>query len=149
VAAGVEKGERCVVAVFEEHPESYEARAVGLGIDLAGMVERGDLEIMYLRPLDLSVDDTLQGIRERVERLGAKRVVIDSLSGFEIALAPSFRQDFRESFYRLVQALTAMNVTVFSTMESTESTDSLRFSSFNVSFRSDDIISMRYVELEG
>lgn len=71
VAAGVEKGERCVVAVFEEHPESYEARAVGLGIDLAGMVERGDLEIMYLRPLDLSVDDTLQGIRERVERLGA------------------------------------------------------------------------------
>lgn len=76
-------------------------------------------------------------------------MVIDSLSGFEIALAPSFRPDFRESFYRLVQALTAMNVTMFSTLESTESTDSLRFSSFNVSFRSDDIISMRYVELEG
>ena len=149
IAAGLRQGERGVIAVFEEHPASYVARVRNLGIDLEGMVERGELEIMYLRPLDLSVDETLQGISERVKRLGAKRVVIDSLSGFEIALAPSFRQDFRESFYRLVQALTALNITVFSTIESTESADYLRFSSFNVSFLSDDIIAMRYVELEG
>ena len=149
IAAGVQRGERGVIAVFEEHPASFVARVRNLGIDLHGMVERGDLEIMYLRRLDLSVDETLQGIRERVERLGAKRVVVDSLSGFEIALAPSFRQDFRESYYRLVQALTAMNISVLSTMESTENADYLRFSSFNISFLSDDSIAMRYVELEG
>ena len=149
IAAGLRQGERGVIAVFEEHPASYVARVKNLGIDLAGMVEQGELEIMYLRPLDLSVDETLQGIRERVERLDARRVVVDSLSGFEIALAPSFRQDFRESFYRLIQALTALNITVLSTMESTETADYLRFSSFNVSFLSDDVIAMRYVELEG
>lgn len=149
IAAGVRNGERGVIAVFEEHPATYVARVASLGIDLDGMVQRGDLEIMYLRPLDLSVDETLQGIRERVERLDASRVVVDSLSGFEIALAPGFRQDFRESFYRMVQALTALNVTVLSTMETTENLDYLRFSSFNISFLSDDIIAMRYVELEG
>ena len=52
-----------------------------------------------------------------VQRLGATRVVIDSLSGFEVALAPSYREDFRESLYRLVGALTATGVTVLMTAE--------------------------------
>ena len=41
-----------------------------------------------------------------VRELGASRVVIDSLSGFEVALAQTFRDDFRESLYRMVAALT-------------------------------------------
>ena len=32
--------------------------------------------------------------------------MIDSLTGFELALAPTFREDFRESLYRMVAALT-------------------------------------------
>ena len=88
-----------------------------MGIDLAGMVARGKLAMIYLRPLDLSVDETLVAILDEVERLGATRVVIDSLSGFEVALAPAFREDFRESLYRLVGALTATGVTVVMTAE--------------------------------
>jgi circadian clock protein KaiC len=30
-----------------------------------------------------------------VQKIGAKRLVIDSLAGFEMALAPDFRADFR------------------------------------------------------
>ena len=36
--------------------------------------------------------------------------MIDSLSGFELALAPTFREDFRESLYRMVTAITGMGV---------------------------------------
>ena len=36
------------------------------------------------------------------KRIGAKRLVIDSLVGFEMALAPGFRADFRESLYRMI-----------------------------------------------
>jgi circadian clock protein KaiC len=149
VAAGVERGESAVIAVFEEHPQLYTQRAKSLGFDLEDMIARGKLEIMYLRPLDLSVDETLTGIQQRVERLHAERVVIDSLSGFEVALAPTFRRDFRESFYRLVQALSALGVSVISTIEVVESSDYLRFAPFNISFLADDILTMRYVELEG
>ena len=39
---------------------------------------------------------------DEIRRLGATRVVIDSLSGFELCLAPTFREDFRESLLRLV-----------------------------------------------
>lgn len=149
IAAGVGQGECGIIAVLEEHPETYIARVKELGFDVADMITRGKLDIMYLRPLDLSVDETLRAIEERVHRMGASRVLIDSLSRFEVALAPSFRQDFRESFYRLTQALTALNITVMSTLESYEGTDYLRFSPYNISFLSDDIVAMRYIEMEG
>lgn len=149
IAAGVNAGECAVIAVFEEHPETYIARAQSLGFDVRDMMARGKLGIMYLRPLDLSVDETLREIEDRVKALGATRVVIDSLTGFEIALAPSYRQDFHESFYRLLQSLTEMNITVLSTLEAAEGTDYLRFSPYNISFLSDDIVAMRYIELEG
>ena len=149
VSAGVGNGEHAVIAVFEEHPATYISRAQSLGFDLQAMIDKGMLDIMYIRPLDLSVDETLREIEDRVSRIGATRVVIDSLSGFEIALAPSFRQDFRESFYRLLQSLTELNITVLSTMETSGDSDYLHFSPYNISFLSDDIVAMRYIELDG
>ena len=149
VIDGTRRGEVAIIAVFEEDAEAYVARAKKLGFELDEMIAAGKLEVLYLRPIDLSVDETLHEIGERVRRFGATRVVIDSISGFETALAPTFRQDFRESFYRLVASLTALGVTVFSTVEVTESTDYLRFSPHNISFLTDDIIAMRYVEIEG
>ena len=149
VAAGLEQGEAGVIAVFEEYPEEYLARASARNSDIAKMIKGGKLEIIYLRPLDLSVDEALFSILEAVERLGATRVVIDSLSGFEVALAPTFREDFRESLYRLVGTLTATGVTVFMTAEVSEAFREARFTSENVSFITDEIFVQRYVEIGG
>jgi len=149
VVAGLAQGETAVIAVFEEYPEEYIGRASARNPDIATMVKAGKLEIIYLRPLDLSVDEALFSILEAVDRLGARRVVIDSLSGFEVALAPTFREDFRESLYRLVGTLTATGVTVFMTAEVSEAFREARFTSENVSFITDEIIVQRYVEIEG
>ena len=105
IAQGLHDGESCVVAVFEEYPEAYLARARSPLANLEQMIGADRLAVTYLRPLDLSVDEMLAEIQGAVHRLGATRVVIDSLSGFEVALAPTYRTDFRESLYRLVGAL--------------------------------------------
>ncbi len=149
IAEGVKRGEAGVIAVFEEHPQDYLDRAKSLGFDLEEMIRQGKLKAIYLRPLDLSVDETLQEIQETVERIGAKRVVIDSLSGFELALASTFREDFRESLYRMVGALTGVGVTVLMTVEITESYTSLTFSPHAISFLTDDVVLQRYVEIQG
>src|SRR4029078_6543615 len=78
----------------------------------------------------------------------ARRVVIDSLSGFELALAPTFREDFRESLYRLVAALTGMGVTVMMTAELEDTYTHLRFSPHGTAFLTDAIILQRYLEIE-
>jgi circadian clock protein KaiC len=148
IAEGGKRGEPGVLVVFEEHPKEYLYRAEGLGFSVKRMVEDGTLEALYLRPLDLSPDETLHEIREAVKRVGAKRVVIDSMSGFELALAPTFRADFRESLYRLVGALTGVGITVLTTMEITQGQDELRFTPNVISFLADDLISLRYVEVE-
>ncbi len=148
VAEGLREGESAVIAVFEEHPEIYLARATAMGVELREAVRTDRLRVIYLRPLDLSVDETLQEIREAVEQIGATRVVIDSISGFEMALAPTFREDFRESLYRLIGTLTAIGVTIYSTVEVVEQ-ERLQITGHGVSFLTDVILSQRFVEIEG
>jgi circadian clock protein KaiC len=149
IAAGAAKGERGIIAVFEEHPGDYLARAQAFGPELAGFIERGLVEILYLHPLDLTVDETLAAIRDAVERTGAKRVAIDSLSGFELALAPSYRDDIRESISRTVTALTGLGVTMLLTMDMVQSFTELSLSPHLTEFLADVLLLQRYVEVEG
>jgi circadian clock protein KaiC len=148
LAEGLRSGEAGVAVVFEEYPDAYLARAKALDIDLPTMIARKKLAVIYLRPLDLSVDETLAAMLDAVEHIGARRVVIDSLSGFELALAPTFREDFRESLYRLVGALTATGATVVMTAE-TPGSPAASAMLERVSFITDDIIVQRYVEIAG
>src|SRR6185503_11672476 len=113
------------------------------------LVREKRLEVLYMRPLDLSIDETLLELRDAVKRLGAKRAVIDSLSGLELALAPTFREDFRESLYRMMGALTGLGVTIMATVELPDSYTDLRFSPPGIAFLVDGIIIQRYVELDG
>ena len=149
IAEGLKNGETAVIAVFEEYPENYLARTDVRSPAIGDMIRAGKLDLIYLRPLDLSVDEALAAILEAVQRLEATRVVIDSLSGFEVALAPTFREDFRESLYRLVGTLTATGVTVFMTAEVVEGFADVQFTSEKVSFITDEIIIQRYIEMEG
>ena len=149
LAEGLRNGEAGIAAIFEERPKGYAARANAFGLDLETPQKNGKLEMLYLRPLDLSVDETMQEILDTVERLGAKRLVIDSLVGFEMALAPGFREDFRESLYRMIAALTGAGVTILTTVEIEDSFTSFEFSHYTISFLTDDIIRLRYVEIDG
>jgi circadian clock protein KaiC len=146
---GLRRGESGIAAIFEERPEGYTARAASFGLDLSTPQRTGKLEMIYLRPLDLSVDETMQEILDAVKRTNAKRVVIDSLVGFEMALAPGFREDFRESLYRMIAALTAAGVTILTTVEIEDTFTAMSFSHYTISFLTDDIIRLRYVEIEG
>lgn len=146
---GLRRGEPGIVAIFEEPPQEYADRADRMGMDVKSSLETGNLTLFYLRPLDLSVDEMVRGILDTVKKTGAKRVVIDSLAGFELALAPAFRTDFRESLYRMITALTRTGVTVLSTVELEESYNVLNFSAYSISFLCDDMIRLRYVEIGG
>ncbi len=66
-----------------------------------------------------------------------------------MALAPGFRADFRESLYRMIYALTGVGITILSTLEMVETFTEFRFSSYSISFLTDDIIRMRYIEIDG
>ena len=150
IIEGAERGEKGIVAIFEKRPNDY-LQTTPRGAEFEKLVREKKLEVLYLRPLDLSIDETLLELQNAVRRIGATRAVIDSLSGLELALAPTFREDFRESLYRMMGALTGLGVTIMATVEVADSYTDLRFSpeAQGIAFLTDAIIIQRYLEIEG
>ncbi len=143
LAEGARKGEPGVIAAFEKSPSQL------LSHRLHALVRAGQVGVINTRALDLSIDETLHDLIVMIENMKAKRVVIDSLSGFELALAPEFREDFRESLYRMISVLTTMGVTILMTAELEDRYSDLRFSSYGNAFLADAIILQRYAEIAG
>src|SRR6185369_9513814 len=88
IVEGLRRGENGIVAVFEKRPNDY-LQTTPRGEEFQKLIRQKRLEVLYLRPLDLSIDETLMELRSAVMRIGAKRAVIHSLSGLELALAPT------------------------------------------------------------
>jgi len=148
ISEGARHDEPGIIAVFEKRPAESSPDDAN-GQRFRGLVREGKVGIIHTRPLDLSIDEMLNEIVETIHRLKARRLVIDSLSGFELALAPTFREDFRESLYRMVAVLTGMGITMMMTAELEDSYTDLRFSPHGTAFLTDAIIMQRYIELKG
>jgi circadian clock protein KaiC len=143
LAEGARRGETGVIAAFEKSPSQL------LSNKLNALVKAKQVGVIDTRSLDLSIDQTLHDLIAMITKMKSKRVVIDSLSGFELALAPEFQEDFRGSLYRLVAELTGMGVTILMTSELEDRYTDLRFSPFGSAFLADAIIVQRYVEIGG
>jgi circadian clock protein KaiC len=148
IIEGARHDEPGIIAVFEKRPTEYSQDGPS-GRRFERFVRERKVGIIHTRPLDLSIDEMLNEIVEAIHRLKARRLVIDSLSGFELALAPTFREDFRESLYRMVAVLTGMGITMMMTAELEDSYMDLRFSPHGTAFLTDAIIMQRYIELKG
>ncbi|MDZ4047007.1 MAG: ATPase domain-containing protein [Pseudoxanthomonas sp.] len=142
LSAGAALGEKGVIAAFEQRAGRTTSP------ELAALVEQGLVGVVDSRAPDLSLDETLRLLLAEIERLGATRLVIDSLSGFELALAPSFRDDFRQNLSRMVSALAATGVTVLLTSELEDRYTDLRFSPYGTAFMTDAIVVQRYIEVD-
>jgi len=148
ISDGARHREPGIIAVFEKRPNEY-SQDSSMGRRFDRFVRERKVAILQTRPLDLSIDEMLSEIVEAIHRLKARRVVIDSLSGFELALAPTFREDFRESLYRMVTVLTGMGITMMMTAEVEDSYTDLRFSPHGTAFLTDAIIMQRYIVFKG
>jgi len=142
LAEGARQGETGVIAAFEQQPSGSRNPVV------AALIAQGVVGIVDSRAPDLSIDEIVHLLVAEIERLKATRVVIDSLSGFELALAPTFRDDFRESLSRMVTALARKGVTVLMTSELEDRYTDLRFSPYGTAFLTDAIIMQRYIEID-
>ncbi len=139
---GARHGETAVIAAFEQRPTRSR------GARIAELIGSGRIGVVDSRDFSLSVDEIAMRLIAEVRRLKATRVVIDSLSGFELALAPTFREDYRESLSRMVMALATTGVTVLMTSELEDRYSDLRFSPYGTAFLTDAIIVQRYIEVD-
>ena len=142
LSEGVRQGETGVIVAFEQTPSRSRTHTID------DMVRAGCLGLINTRSLDLSIDEIVQQLVQLIHSMKATRVVVDSLSGFELAVAPTFREDFRESLFRMVAVLAGLGVTVLLTSELEDRYTDLRFSPYGSAFLTDAIIVQRYIEVE-
>ncbi len=142
LAEGVRLGQPGVLVAFEQTPSQSRVRTID------DLVRAGKIGLINTRSLDLSIDEIVQRTIQLIKEMKATRLVIDSLSGFELAVAPSFREDFRESLFRMVAVLSNLGVTVLMTSELEDRYTDLRFSPYGSAFLTDAIIVQRYIEFD-
>lgn len=142
LAEGARDGETGVMVAFEQRPNRSRSHV------LADLIVNGQVALITTRAPDTSIDEIVQHVTDEVRRLKASRVVIDSLTGLQLVVAPTFQDDFRESLLRLVTGLVDTGVTVLMTCELEDRYTDLRFSPFGTASLTDSIIVQRYIEVE-
>ena len=144
---GARKGEPGVLFTLEETPDQLRAVADGYGWDLRPFEERGLLLLSYVSPIEMSTDWFLDRARQQVEQKGARRVVLDSLTSMAIGVQSERR--FKELVYAFTKHFRALGITLNMNMEVAELLGSAQLSGHGISFAADNVIQLKYIELEG
>ena len=144
---GARRGEPGIHFLLEETPDQLRALAHSLGWDLAAFEESGLLTLRYTSPVELSTDRFLDRAQKEVEKLGARRAVLDSLTS--MALGVSSDRRFKELVYALAKHFNACGVTLQMNMEVADLLGTAQLSGHGVSFAADNVIKLKYLEIQG
>lgn len=144
---GAQRGEPVVHFTLEETPDQLRGIAQGFGWDLAELERRGLFTICYVSPVELSTDAFLHLARKQVERVGARRALLDSLTSLELGVTSPRR--FKELVYALTKHFRALGVTLGLNMEVAEVLGAAQLSGHGVSFAADNVIQLKYLEQDG
>ena len=145
--AGARRGEPGILFTLEETPAQIRAIANSFGWKLAQLEAEGRLFISYSSPVEFFIDRFLEVARQQIERVGARHAVLDSLSSMSLGV-PSQRR-FRELVYALTKHFRAVGVTPLMTMEVAELLGAAQLTGHGVSSTADNLILLRYVEMQG
>lgn len=145
--AGALAGEPSVVCTFEESRAEHVEKMAAFGWDLEELEHKRLVHMLYLRPVDLSIDEVMHNLRTAVEATGARRLVLNSISGMESALPQTERSELREGLYRMTANMTAQGLVVLLTTEVPDLMGALRITTEGISFLADNIVVLRYVEI--
>jgi len=138
--------ERSVIYCFEEGLDTLTRRSQGINIPIDKMVKAGTLSLVSIEPLLLIPDELNQLIRQEVEEKQTKVVMIDSVVGYKIALRGD---DLLRYLHGLCKYLQNMGVTVLLVNETETLTGEFRVTDVGISYLADNLIFLRYYELEG
>lgn len=150
IAAGVAAGEKGVFVTFEYLPEQIYRDAAARGWDLAGWEEKGLVRLICSAP-DVLMTEAQPGrtiLDEVIAEVGAKRLVIDSMTHFQFLGHEGPR--LRAELAGLMTHLRLLAVTTLVTHEVPDIIGpTVRVSDYGLEFLVDGVILLRYVELEG
>ncbi len=130
---------------FYETPERLVANAAAAGLDLAGAVRRGHLEMLWRPTAEQIIDDLGGQLLEAVRRRGVRTLFVDGLGGYVEAV--DRRERVSQVFAALSHELRALGVTTVCTGETTNLVGpEVAAPVEGVSVIADNMVLLRFVE---
>lgn len=140
------RGERSVVYAFEEQTDTLLHRCESIGIPVRQMIDEGTLSVVQVEPLRFSPSEFALLVRREVEDRGARVIMIDGISGYRLTLAGD---DLVAQLHALGRYLKNMGVTVIFINETDSITGDFRATAVGVSYLCDNLVFLRYIEIDG
>ena len=140
--AAARLGHRTAVYTFDERAFTLIRRCNSVNIPVDEMMDHGTLRVQELEALGLGPDEFASLVRNDVERNGTRIVVIDSVSGYRLAVAG---EDLVERLHALCRYLENVGVTVILVNE-LQDVLTFRVSEAGISYLADNVVYLRYLE---
>jgi circadian clock protein KaiC len=136
---GAALGQPGIIATLQEDPTQLARIAGGFGwrLDAAGV------HLMCRTPVDMYIDEWVHELIGMVERVGARRVLIDSL--LDLAMAAGDQRRFREWMYSLTGRFSRAGISLLMTLEVPELFELVRVSENGMSHLSDNVLLLQYL----
>lgn len=147
LVSSAERGERGVMFIFDELPQSVLTRSEGLGIPLEQHISKELVSLQQLDPAQISPGEFVSRIRSEIEEKNCRMVCIDSLNGLfnamqeEAAVVVQLHELL--TFLNQRGVLTIMVMAQYGLMGSSMSTP------LDVSYLADNVLLFRYFEAHG
>jgi circadian clock protein KaiC len=141
--AGIKTGSKTVYVSFEENHLQIINNFSHLGNDIKPYIDEGILHLSYVSPIELDVDEHVFRIQELVEEIGAKRLIIDSISSFEIGMSDKIK--YTDYIWALTDYFKSKGITVLLTHEMHDSSLST-LTKHGVSFVADNLLLLTFKE---
>jgi KaiC/GvpD/RAD55 family RecA-like ATPase len=136
----VKNNERGLYLTTGETIKNMKKQSENFGWDFETLEKKGVVKLMEIEPFD--IETLTERITDNIEAVKAKRIVIDSVSMFELYMHEPFK--IRKSLYKVLQRLRDMGKTVLVIAEILE--DSKGLSRFGViEFMVDSVILLQYL----
>ncbi len=139
IFAGARAGEPGLIASFQENPSQMRRILAPFGWSL----DEESVHHFYQSAVDLYIDEWMSMVFEQIERLGIRRVLVDSVGDLEAVASDKMR--FREFVYSFIQRCTRAGVSVMLTVELLDLFQVSRLTDQAFSHLADNVVLLQYV----
>ena len=146
VFTALQRGEKALFISFDETERVFLRRSIGLGQDVSQYAADGRFSFRQVDPAELSPGELTGIIRDHVERIGSKVVVLDSLSGYQHAMPEE--QHMLLQMHEIVTYLNQQGVLSFLVLTQTGMIGTMQ-SPVDLTYLSDTVMLLRFFETDG
>ncbi len=140
------RGERSVIYLFDEKKEVLVSRCESIGIPIEDMLSENNLEIIELSPQKYTVQQFHNEVKRQVEEQQTSIIMIDSIRGLHLL---SNIGDMSQALHPLNTYLKNMGITLLLINEVEYITGDFRITDVGISYMSDIVIFLRFIEYRG